>query len=62
MTIKYKQESYRLAEPGETHTVFISSLHAETLKAVRIKECSHQGYSGPEMTAPSMEEMELCKR
>merc|ERR1712086_583188 len=29
--------------------------HAEPLKAVRTKECA--GYTGPEMTAPSMEEM-----
>merc|ERR1711869_60116 len=29
--------------------------HAEPLKAVRTKECA--GYSGPEMTAPSMEDM-----
>jgi len=33
----------------------ISTQHAEPLKAVRSKECV--GYTGPEMTAPSMEEM-----
>jgi len=35
--------------------VVISTQHAEPLKAVRSKECA--GYKGPEMTAPSMEEM-----
>merc|ERR1712071_464574 len=35
--------------------VVISTQHAEPGKAVRSKECD--GYSGPEMTAPSMEEM-----
>ena len=52
MTIEYKQESDRLAEPGKTHTVVISSLHAETLKAVRTKEYSHQDYNGAKMTTP----------
>merc|ERR1712014_77340 len=33
----------------------ISTQHAEPLKAVRSKECA--GYTGPEMTAPSMEDM-----
>merc|ERR1711935_1205889 len=37
------------------HTVVISTQHAEPSKAVRSKECA--GYKGPEMTAPSMEEM-----
>jgi len=37
------------------HTVVISTQHAEPLKAKRTKECA--GYTGPEMTAPSMEEM-----
>merc|ERR1711991_454403 len=37
------------------HTVVISTQHAEPGKAVRSKECA--GYSGPEMTAPSMEDM-----
>merc|ERR1712188_89339 len=36
-------------------TVVISTQHAEPSKAKRSKEC--EGYSGPEMTAPSMEEM-----
>merc|ERR1711939_1021389 len=42
-------------EPRKIHTVVISTQHAEPLKAVRTKECA--GYSGPEMTAPSMEDM-----
>jgi S-adenosylmethionine synthetase len=42
-------------EPKKIHTVVISTQHAEPLKAVRTKECA--GYSGPEMTAPSMEDM-----
>merc|ERR1711907_921293 len=41
--------------PQKIHTVVISTQHAEPLKAVRTKECA--GYSGPEMTAPSMEDM-----
>jgi len=42
-------------EPQKIHTVVISTQHAEPLKAVRTKECA--GYTGPEMTAPSMEDM-----
>merc|ERR1711981_1078330 len=42
-------------EPQKVHTVVISTQHAEPLKAVRSKECA--GYTGPEMTAPSMEQM-----
>merc|ERR1711896_56060 len=42
-------------EPQKIHTVLISTQHAEPSKAVRSKECA--GYSGPEMTAPSMEDM-----
>merc|ERR1712231_41868 len=37
------------------HTVVISTQHAEPLKATRRKEVA--GYTGAEMTAPSMEEM-----
>ena len=37
------------------HTVVISTQHAEPSKAVRSKEC--EGYTGPEMTAPDMKEM-----
>merc|ERR1712216_940706 len=42
-------------EPLKIHTVVISTQHAEPSKATRTKECA--GYKGPEMTAPSMEEM-----
>merc|ERR1712017_70745 len=44
-----------MGEPQKIHTVVISTQHAEPLKAVRSKECA--GYTGAEMTAPSMEEM-----
>merc|ERR1712194_291727 len=57
VTIEYKQKSDGSVEPQKIHTIVISTQHAEPLKAVRTKECSHQGYMGPEMTAPSMEEM-----
>jgi S-adenosylmethionine synthetase len=55
VTIEYLQKADGAVEPKKIHTVVISSQHAEPSKAVRSKECS--GYSGPEMTAPSMEEM-----
>jgi S-adenosylmethionine synthetase len=55
VTIEYKQKSDGSVEPQKFHTIVISSQHAEPLKATRTKECA--GYSGPEMTAPSMEEM-----
>merc|ERR1712023_250501 len=55
VTIEYLQKSDGAVEPLKIHTVVISTQHAEPLKAVRSKECA--GYSGPEMTAPSMEEM-----
>jgi len=55
VTIVYKQLANGSVEPRKIHTVVISTQHAEPLKAVRTKECA--GYSGPEMTAPSMEEM-----
>jgi len=44
-----------MGEPQKIHTVVISTQHAEPSKAVRTKECA--GYTGDEMTAPSMEEM-----
>merc|ERR1712048_1540608 len=44
-----------MGEPKKIHTVVISTQHAEPLKATRTKECA--GYTGEEMTAPSMEEM-----
>merc|ERR1719498_984997 len=55
VTIQYLQKSDGSVEPQKIHTVVISTQHAEPLKAVRTKECA--GYTGAEMTAPSMEEM-----
>merc|ERR1711988_429710 len=55
VTIEYKQNDDGSVEPLKIHTVVISTQHAEPGKAVRSKECA--GYSGPEMTAPSMEDM-----
>merc|ERR1711970_946920 len=55
VTIEYLQNADGSVEPLKIHTVVISTQHAEPLKAVRSKECA--GYSGPEMTAPSMEGM-----
>merc|ERR1719296_610076 len=55
VTIQYLQRADGSVEPQKIHTVVISTQHAEPLKAVRSKECA--GYKGPEMTAPSMEEM-----
>merc|ERR1711972_491957 len=42
-------------EPKKIHTVVISTQHAEPSKATRCKEVA--GYTGPDATAPSMEEM-----
>jgi len=55
VTIEYLQKADGSVEPKKMHTVVISTQHAEPSKAIRSKECA--GYSGPEMTAPSMEEM-----
>merc|ERR1712232_1433786 len=55
VTIEYLQKADGAVEPQKIHTVVISTQHAEPLKAARSKECA--GYSGPEMTAPSMDEM-----
>merc|ERR1712146_186852 len=55
VTIEYTQNPDGSVEPKKIHTVVISTQHAEPLKAVRSKECA--GYSGAEMTAPSMEDM-----
>merc|ERR1711934_794200 len=55
VTIEYLQKADGSVEPLKIHTVVISTQHAEPLKAVRSKECA--GYTGPEMTAPSMEDM-----
>merc|ERR1712115_613064 len=55
VTIQYKQKADGSVEPLKIHTVVISTQHAEPLKAVRTKEV--EGYTGPEATAPSMEDM-----
>merc|ERR1711971_1449086 len=55
VTIEYLQKADGSVEPQKIHTVVISTQHAEPLKAARTKECA--GYTGPEMTAPSMEDM-----
>jgi len=55
VTIEYVEKADGSVEPQKIHTVVISTQHAEPSKAVRTKECA--GYKGPEMTAPSMEEM-----
>merc|ERR1711967_52247 len=55
VTIQYLQKADGSVEPQKIHTVVISTQHAEPLKAQRTKECD--GYTGAEMTAPSMEDM-----
>jgi len=55
VTIEYVQRADGSVEPQKIHTVVISTQHAEPLKATRCKEVA--GYSGPDATAPSMEEM-----
>merc|ERR1712019_125195 len=55
VTIEYLQKADGSVEPQKIHTVVISTQHAEPSKALRTKECA--GYSGPEMTAPSMDDM-----
>jgi len=55
VTIEYEQQLDGSVEPKKIHTVVISTQHAEPGKAVRTKEV--EGYSGPEATAPSMEDM-----
>jgi S-adenosylmethionine synthetase len=55
VTIEYLQKADGSVEPRKIHTVVISTQHAEPLKATRSKEVA--GYTGEEMTAPSMEEM-----
>merc|ERR1711953_368776 len=55
VTIEYKQNADGSVEPLKFHTVVISTQHAEPSKASRCKEVA--GYSGPDATAPSMEEM-----
>merc|ERR1712176_1315357 len=55
VTIQYLQNADGSVEPQKIHTVVISTQHAEPLKATRCKEVA--GYTGPDATAPSMEEM-----
>merc|ERR1711904_604685 len=55
VTIQYQQKADGSVEPQKIHTVVISTQHAEPLKATRCKEVA--GYTGPDATAPSMEEM-----
>merc|ERR1719473_2562079 len=55
VTVEYKQKSDGSVEPLKVHTVVISTQHAAPGTAKRSEECS--GYSGSEMIAPSMEQM-----
>merc|ERR1712072_1079326 len=55
VTVEYKQNSDGSVEPLKVHTVVISTQHAAPSVAKRTEECPE--YSGKEMTAPSMEEM-----
>merc|ERR1712061_324074 len=55
VTIEYLQKEDGSVEPKKIHTVVISTQHAEPSKATRCKEVA--GYTGPDATAPSMEEM-----
>ena len=55
VTIEYKQKANGSVEPTKIHTVVISTQHAEPLKATRVKAV--EGFSGPDETAPSMDEM-----
>merc|ERR1711902_10995 len=55
VTIQYLQKADGSVEPRKIHTVVISTQHAEPLKATRRKEVAD--YSGPDATAPSMEDM-----
>merc|ERR1719194_77782 len=55
VTIEYLQNADGSVEPKKIHTVVISTQHAEPGKATRCKEVA--GYTGPDATAPSMEEM-----
>merc|ERR1712057_141983 len=55
VTIEYKQNADGSVEPLKFHTVVISTQHAEPSKATRRTEVA--GFTGPDATAPSMEEM-----
>merc|ERR1712187_915720 len=55
VTIEYKQHADGSVEPLKFHTIVISTQHAEPSKATRKNEVA--GYSGPDETAPSMDDM-----
>merc|ERR1712187_1067326 len=55
VTIQYAMKPDGSVEPQKIHTVVISTQHADPLKATRVKEVA--GYTGPDATAPSMEDM-----
>merc|ERR1719446_1005629 len=55
VTIEYLQKADGSVEPRSMSLFMISTQHAEPLKATRCKEVA--GYTGPDATAPSMEEM-----
>merc|ERR1719446_285173 len=55
VTIEYLQKADGSVEPRSMSLFMISTQHAEPSKAVRSKEVA--GYTGPDATAPSMEEM-----
>merc|ERR1719375_1900947 len=55
VAVEYKQNADGSVEPLKVHTVVISTQHAAPGTAKRTKECA--GYTGPEMTAPDMKEM-----
>merc|ERR1719236_240511 len=55
VTIEYVQKADGSVEPRKIHTVVISTQHAEPSKATRRAEVT--GYTGPDETAPSMQEM-----
>merc|ERR1711871_1873730 len=52
---EYLQKADGSVEPLRIHTVVISTQHAEPSKATRCNEVA--GYTGPDATAPSMEEV-----
>merc|ERR1712010_66535 len=54
VTIEYLQKEDGSVEPKKIHTVVISTQHAEPGRATRYKEVAV--YTGPDATAPSMEE------
>jgi S-adenosylmethionine synthetase len=55
VTIEYAQNKDGSVEPLSVHTVVISTQHAAPGVTKRTQECA--GYSGMEMVAPSMDEM-----